>query len=61
MRPGCTPYVRNERELHEFLGTCRRYFEFFLEDLNGTLSTPNEVLAQLRASASPAPDTSCAS
>ena len=61
MRPGCTPYVRNERELHEFLDTCRRYFEFFLEDLQGTLSTPNEVHAMLRTSDSSAPDTSCAS
>jgi len=58
MRPGNTPYVRNERELHEFLDTCRRYFEFFLEDLNGSLSTPDEVLAQLRTSA---PDKSSAS
>ncbi len=56
MRPGCTPYVRNEHELHEFLATCRRYFEFFLEDLGGTLSTPNEILAQLRTPTSPDPN-----
>lgn len=49
MRPGHTPYVRNETELHEFLGTCRRYFEFFLGDLGGVLSTPHEVLSQLKA------------
>lgn len=61
MQPGHTPYVQNERELHEFLGVLRRYFEFFLEDLHGTLSTPDEVLAQLRPSAPSAPDTSCAS
>ena len=47
MRPGCTPYVRNERELHEFLNTCRRYFEFFLGELDGIASTPDSVLTIL--------------
>lgn len=49
-RPGCTPYVKDERELHEFLGTCRRYFEFFLGELSGRTTTPAEVHAQLSTS-----------
>ena len=52
MRPGCTPYVGNERELHEFLDTCRRYFEFFLQDLGGSVATPHEVRARLTAATS---------
>ena len=47
VRPGCTPYVKNEGELHEFLSTCRRYFEFFLGDMNGVARTPQEVLGRL--------------
>ena len=46
-RPGCTPYVKDERELHEFLGTCRRYFADILGELSGRATTPAEVRAQL--------------
>ena len=37
---GGTPYVRNEDDLSHFLGKCRRYFEFFMNDLGGTTMTP---------------------
>jgi hypothetical protein len=38
--PGGTPYVHNEFELGRFLEKCRRYFEFFLREIDGTTMTP---------------------
>ncbi|MFH0945975.1 MAG: polysaccharide deacetylase family protein [Planctomycetota bacterium] len=43
LKPGCTSYVRNERELTDFLDTCRTYFEFFLGELNGQPATPLSI------------------
>lgn len=45
--PGCTPYVRTEKDLLEFLDSCRYYFEFFLGELNGVSMTPLELKAHL--------------
>ena len=41
--PGCTPYVRTEKQLQDFLKTCRRYFKFFFQDLRGLSMTPSEL------------------
>jgi hypothetical protein len=38
--PGGTPYVRNELDLSRFLEKCRRYFDYFLNELGGTTMTP---------------------
>jgi hypothetical protein len=43
MKPGCTPYVRSEADRKVFLGCCRDYFRFFLDDLGGVSMTPTEV------------------
>jgi hypothetical protein len=44
---GNTPYVRSQGELREFLDCCRRFFDFFMGDLDGVPSTPLELKAQL--------------
>ncbi len=41
--PGCTSYVRDERELDAFLGRCREFFDFFLGELGGRSMTPIEL------------------
>jgi hypothetical protein len=46
--PGGTPYVRSEADLERFLSKCRRYFEFFLRDLEGLTMTPVALRAALR-------------
>lgn len=38
--PGGTPYVRSDADLERFLEKCRRYFDFFFRELNGTAMTP---------------------
>lgn len=45
--PGCTPYVRNASDRDKFLDTCRRYFEFFRDEIGGVPTTT----ARLRARA----------
>ena len=47
MKPGCTPFVRSERDRDALLDTCRRYFDHFLGDLNGIAMTPTELKAHL--------------
>jgi hypothetical protein len=47
LRPGCTPYVRSERDREKFLDACRRYFEFFQGELGGVSMTPLELKAHL--------------
>jgi hypothetical protein len=51
MMPGCTPYVRDERELAAFLETCRRYYQYFLGELGGVSMTAQELVQHLRAHA----------
>jgi hypothetical protein len=43
VKPGCTPYVRTEQDLVQFLDSCRRYFEFFLRELGGVSMTALEL------------------
>ena len=47
LRPGCTPYVRTEAELRDFLSTCRGYLEWFLGELGGVATTPLELRERL--------------
>ena len=50
--PGGTPYVRNDADLARFLDKCRRYFDFFLNELGGTTTTPlgvKDMAARLSA------------
>jgi hypothetical protein len=37
---GGTPYVSSDSDLERFLEKCRRYFDFFMRELNGTAMTP---------------------
>ena len=41
--PGCTPYVRSNRDLEKFLNSFRRYFDYFLGHLGGKTMTPLEL------------------
>jgi hypothetical protein len=41
--PGCTPYVRTATERDKFLDTCRRYFQFFRDELGGESLTTAEL------------------
>jgi hypothetical protein len=43
LEPGHTPYVRTASELEDFLTKCRRYFDFFVGDLNGKAMHPIEI------------------
>jgi hypothetical protein len=47
IRPGCTPYVRTEADRDQFLDACRRYFDFFLNELGGVSMTPLELVRHL--------------
>ena len=51
--PGCTPYVRDERELTQFLNTCRRYYEYFHGELGGISMTAQQLVQHLRPGAAP--------
>ena len=44
---GHTPYVRDASELTRFLDTIRRYFEYFMGELNGVALTPSALRAQI--------------
>jgi hypothetical protein len=43
--PGNTPYVKNEVDLHVFLGRIEQYLEFFAGEVSGRAATPFEVKA----------------
>jgi hypothetical protein len=47
--PGMTPYVSTERDLSEFLEILDRFFSFFVEELGGRPSTPQEVYSLLQS------------
>ncbi|HTE06604.1 MAG TPA: polysaccharide deacetylase family protein [Planctomycetota bacterium] len=49
LKPGCTPYVRSEAELAEFLDRFRRCFDFFLGELDGLALTPLQLRERLLA------------
>lgn len=44
--PGCTPYVRNERDLQQFLERFKRFFDYFFNELGGQATTPTRLKAQ---------------
>jgi hypothetical protein len=43
VEPGCTPYVRSRRELEDFLGRIDAYCAFFVGEIGGVASTPEEL------------------
>jgi hypothetical protein len=45
--PGCTPYVRTEAELRQFLDRVKGYCDYFFGDVNGVASTPEAFRASL--------------
>jgi hypothetical protein len=49
VKPGCTPYVRSESDLVQFLDSCRRYFDFFLHELGGVSMTALELKRHLES------------
>jgi hypothetical protein len=42
VQPGCTPYVRSQRDLDEFLARIDAYCGFFLGEMGGVASTPED-------------------
>lgn len=46
---GCTPYVRTEQQLGQFLDRIREYCDFFFSEVGGVASTPAEFFTRLRA------------
>ncbi|MCU0865161.1 MAG: polysaccharide deacetylase family protein [Planctomycetes bacterium] len=49
LRPGCTQYVRTERQRDAFLDVMNNYFAWFLRDLGGVATTPLQVFDRMRA------------
>jgi len=49
VHPGFTPYVRDMAGLDHFLDKTRRYFEWFMCELNGSSMTPMEVKQRLQS------------
>ena len=49
VQPGCTPYVRNAADLDAFLDRINAYCEFFIGELDGVASTPDEFCHALQA------------
>ena len=47
LRPGCTPYVQSAEDLRDFLLTCEKFLEFFLEELGGESMTASELREHL--------------
>ena len=47
VEPGNTPYVTSQKDLHNFLSCCRRFFDFFLGELGGQPTTPLELKEKL--------------
>jgi hypothetical protein len=50
LEAGHTPYVTCQRELDDFLGRCRQFFEFFIGAIGGIPSTPIEIKGLLTSS-----------
>lgn len=47
LKPGCTPYVRDDNDLALFLDRFDRFFDFFINEIGGQPSTPHEVYSLL--------------
>jgi hypothetical protein len=45
--PGHTPYVRSQSDLDRFLSHCRRFFDFFMDELGGCPTTPLALKAYM--------------
>ena len=43
LKPGCTPYVLDERDRERFLDHGRQYLEWFLKDFGGVAMTSLEL------------------
>jgi len=43
IHPGFTPYVRDEVDLRHFLDKTRRYFSWFMREMNGQSMTPLQI------------------
>ncbi len=43
LQPGCTPYVRTAADLQRLLAWLEGYLEFFLGEIGGKMSTPDEI------------------
>jgi hypothetical protein len=43
VEPGCTPYVRDQAQLGQFLDRIAAYCDFFLGELGGVPSTPQDL------------------
>ena len=52
VQPGCTPYVRSDRDLAEFLARIDAYCGFFLGAIGGVASTPEDFRRALVPSGS---------
>lgn len=50
LKPGCTPYVRSDADLEQFLGRCRQYFDYFLGEVGGVSLTPLQLRERMLAS-----------
>jgi len=50
LKPGCTPYVRSDADLEQFLRKCREYFDFFLGELGGVCLTPLDLRERMLSS-----------
>ncbi|MCH8537176.1 MAG: polysaccharide deacetylase family protein [Alkalimonas sp.] len=48
IEPGHTPYVKNQRELEQFLGSFQRFFDFFFGELQGQAMSPSQFLAHIQ-------------
>ncbi|MGB0630946.1 MAG: polysaccharide deacetylase family protein [Alphaproteobacteria bacterium] len=49
LEPGFTPYVRNDDDLAVFLDRFDRYFDFFVNEIGGRPTTPDEVYSLVSA------------
>lgn len=47
--PGHTEYVRNNKDLQNFLDSFKRYFDFFFNELGGKPTTPSKLYRQLES------------
>jgi hypothetical protein len=43
VKAGCTPYTSSEADVGKFLDKCKRYVEFFFEELGGVALSPSEI------------------
>lgn len=44
---GCTPYVRTQQQLQQFVDRIREYCDFFFDEVGGVTSTPTEFFTRL--------------